>query len=153
MLLANAFPHLRFVIQDRPPVAEMGAAVRTVLSHSTYGGYMLIVFRRGALDTPRFLILDGLFSRHTTSSSLSLQSLLLLIARSCHRRASPPVNQRDARRSESTHPRNNYLPLYSSCALSHMTGQILMLPGRSLHLLRLIYADTIIFSGSCYACA
>ncbi|KAI0695252.1 hypothetical protein BC835DRAFT_965073 [Cytidiella melzeri] len=26
MLLANAFPHLRFVIQDRPPVVEMGAA-------------------------------------------------------------------------------------------------------------------------------
>lgn len=27
MLLANAFPHLRFVIQDRPPVVAMGAAV------------------------------------------------------------------------------------------------------------------------------
>ncbi|EKM53088.1 uncharacterized protein PHACADRAFT_210808 [Phanerochaete carnosa HHB-10118-sp] len=26
MLLANAFPHLRFVIQDRPPVVEMGTA-------------------------------------------------------------------------------------------------------------------------------
>ncbi|KAI0084943.1 hypothetical protein BDY19DRAFT_466740 [Irpex rosettiformis] len=26
MLLANAFPHLRFVIQDRPPVVEMGSA-------------------------------------------------------------------------------------------------------------------------------
>lgn len=28
MLLANAFPDLRFVVQDRPPVVEMGAAVR-----------------------------------------------------------------------------------------------------------------------------
>ncbi|KIP03318.1 hypothetical protein PHLGIDRAFT_94938, partial [Phlebiopsis gigantea 11061_1 CR5-6] len=26
MLLANAFPHLKFVIQDRPPVVEMGTA-------------------------------------------------------------------------------------------------------------------------------
>ena len=153
MLLANAFPHLRFVIQDRPPVAEMGAAVCTVSIRDTYGGYMLIVFRHGALDIPRFLILDGLFSRHTTSSSLSLQFPHPSIARSCHRRASPPVNQRDARRSESTRQRNSCLPLYSLCVLSPMTGQIRMLPGRSLHPLRLIYADTIILSGSCYACA
>lgn len=27
MLLANAFPHLKFVVQDRPPVVEMGTAV------------------------------------------------------------------------------------------------------------------------------
>ena len=27
MLLANAFPALRFVIQDRPPVVEMGTTV------------------------------------------------------------------------------------------------------------------------------
>ena len=153
MLLANAVPHLRFIIQDRPPVAEMGAAVRTVLSHSTYGGYMLFVVRRGALGTPRFLILDGLFSRHTTSSSLSLQFPHPSIARSCHRRASLPVNQRDARRSESTHQRNNCLPLYSSCALSPMTGQIRMLPGMSLHRPTLVYADIMILLGSCYACA
>ena len=114
---------------------------------------MLIVLRHGALDIPRFSILDGLFSRHTTSSSLSLQSPLPSIARSCHRRASPPVNQRDARRSESTHPRNNCLPLYSSCALSHMIGQIRMLPGRSLHRPTLVYADIMILLGSCYACA
>ena len=30
MLLANAFPDLRFIIQDRPPVVEMGTAVRVL---------------------------------------------------------------------------------------------------------------------------
>lgn len=30
MLLANAFKHLRFVVQDRDPVVEMGLAVRPV---------------------------------------------------------------------------------------------------------------------------
>lgn len=35
MLLANAFPHLRFVIQDRPPVVEMGTAVCPPLPHSS----------------------------------------------------------------------------------------------------------------------
>lgn len=34
MMLANAFPHLRFVIQDRPPVAEMGTAVSTGLRYT-----------------------------------------------------------------------------------------------------------------------
>lgn len=28
MLLAHTFPHLQFVIQDRPPVVEQGIAVR-----------------------------------------------------------------------------------------------------------------------------
>ena len=40
MLLAHTFPHLRFVVQDRPQVAEHGVAVSLPLVHIAFNAHV-----------------------------------------------------------------------------------------------------------------
>lgn len=81
MLLASAFPQLRFVIQDRTPVVEMGVAVSPLQETSTTQTRTIhrepfIGNRHGENDIQTFSIPVGLSSRRTTSSILSRLFLL-----------------------------------------------------------------------------
>ena len=52
MLLAHTFPHLKFVIQDRPQVAEQGNAVRILIGNYAVQIVTHRIHRRGEIDVP-----------------------------------------------------------------------------------------------------
>ena len=66
MLLANAFKHLRFVVQDRDPVVEMGLEVGSP-PFSTFFHLIDFFFRCGIRDVRRGSAQDKRRSRRTTS--------------------------------------------------------------------------------------
>lgn len=70
LLLAHAFPHLRFLVQDRPQVAAMGETVRLHLMHNNVKAHSLS--RLGETDVRSFWRLAARPSKGTTSLGLSL---------------------------------------------------------------------------------
>lgn len=70
LLLAHAFPHLRFLVQDRPQVATMGECVRTVRPLSNCRAHLHE--RLGETDARSFWRQVVRPSKDTISSDLSL---------------------------------------------------------------------------------
>jgi hypothetical protein len=109
LLLAKSFPHLRYVVQDRPAVVPDGIKVS------------LVVFLF-------YNISSGIYHSSSKHISLKLLQMVVLNLKVCRIRFDPLLSHlaySPTQRMTSLLPSRSKMPRFSLCASLVMTGQIL----------------------------